>query len=92
MNLLRADSHAVSSLKFVEKTLAGNKLDFIFIDGDHTYDKVKKDHEMYGTLAKSDGVIAFHDIVPGNDYYVGGSPEFWNEINQKYRHVEIVEN
>ncbi|MGC9069641.1 MAG: hypothetical protein ACP5IZ_11840 [Thermoprotei archaeon] len=35
-------------------------------------------------------IIAFHDIVPSPLEYVGGVPRFWNEIKNKFDHIEIV--
>lgn len=37
------------------------KLDFIFIDGDHSYEGVKKDFELYSTLLTDKGIIVIHD-------------------------------
>jgi hypothetical protein len=37
------------------------KLDFIFIDGDHSYDGVKKDFELYSQLLTDKGIIIIHD-------------------------------
>jgi len=37
-------------------------IDFLFIDGDHTYEGVKQDFQMYSPLVKKGGLIAFHDI------------------------------
>jgi predicted O-methyltransferase YrrM len=37
------------------------KLDFIFIDGDHSYEGVKKDFELYSTLLTDKGIIIIHD-------------------------------
>lgn len=44
--------------------------DLIFIDGDHTYDGVKKDISLYEPLCKS--TLIFHDVVPKErkDFYV----------------------
>jgi len=36
-------------------------LDVLFIDGDHTYDGVKKDFERHAPNVKPGGVILFHD-------------------------------
>jgi predicted O-methyltransferase YrrM len=36
--------------------------DLIFIDGNHTYEAVKKDFEIYSPLLSLGGIIAFHDI------------------------------
>lgn len=90
--LIRDDSHKKQSLEKIKRILNGEKLDFLFIDGDHTYEGVRKDFEMYGSLVKKDGIVAFHDIVPGSKEYVGGVPKFWKEIKKKYKHKEIVKD
>jgi len=36
--------------------------DLIFIDGNHTYEGVKRDFEIYSPLLNLGGIIAFHDI------------------------------
>jgi predicted O-methyltransferase YrrM len=43
--------------------LKGSEGDFLFIDGDHTYQGVKQDFQMYSPLVKKGGIVAFHDIV-----------------------------
>jgi hypothetical protein len=37
------------------------KLDLIFIDGDHSYEGVKKDFELYSQILTSNGMIMIHD-------------------------------
>jgi hypothetical protein len=37
------------------------KIDFLFIDGDHTYEGVKKDFDLYSTILSDNGVIIIHD-------------------------------
>jgi cephalosporin hydroxylase len=61
--LLRKDSHQEGTLEEVKRILNGNQLDFLFIDGDHSYEGVKKDFEMYSPLVRKGGIIAFHDIA-----------------------------
>ncbi len=90
--LFRADSHEDSTLALVKDTLKDQKLDFLFIDGDHTYEGVKKDFEMYSPLVKNGGVVAFHDIVNGPEDYVGGVPRFWREIKPGHEYREFVES
>ena len=92
MYLIRGDSHANSTLKKVKEILDGQGLSFLFIDGDHTYEGVKKDFEMYSNLVGEGGVIAFHDIVPGSHESVGGVPRFWNEIKHQFDYVELVKD
>jgi hypothetical protein len=37
------------------------KIDFLFIDGDHSYEGVKKDFDLYSKLLSEKGVIVLHD-------------------------------
>lgn len=62
LEFVRANSHEDSTLKKVNERINGD-VDFLFIDGDHTYEGVKADFEMYKELVADDGLIAFHDIV-----------------------------
>jgi predicted O-methyltransferase YrrM len=89
--LVRANSHSSSSLSTIKSILKGQKIDFLFIDGDHAYEGVKKDFQMYSPLVRKGGIVVFHDIV-AHDPTVGcGVDRFWSEIKQSQRHVEIVE-
>lgn len=90
--LIRKNSHSIFTFKAVKNILAGQKLDFLFIDGDHTYEGVKRDFEIYSRLVNNDGIIAFHDIVPGPATSVGGVPQFWSEIKHNFRYIEIVKD
>lgn len=40
----------------------GIKADFVYIDGLHTYEQVKRDIENYFLLVKEEGIISGHDI------------------------------
>lgn len=54
------------------------RIDFLFIDGDHTYEGVKRDFLMYSPLVRKGGIIAFHDIVPHPPECGGDIPRFWD--------------
>lgn len=56
-------------------------VDFLFIDGNHFYDYVKKDLQMYGPLVRKGGIIALHDIGYAEE---GGVYKLWEEIKNKY--------
>jgi hypothetical protein len=47
---------------------------------------------MYSEFVRPGGMIAFHDIVHGKEELVGEVRRFWNEIKDRYRHLEIVED
>jgi cephalosporin hydroxylase len=92
LHLLRADSHFPETKERVLKILAGERLDYLFIDGDHTYDGVQRDFRMYSPLVRSGGIVAFHDIAThaqGSDCQVA---QFWNDIKNGYEHREIIED
>lgn len=36
-------------------------IDFLFVDGDHNYDGVKKDWDLYSQLLKEGSIVVFHD-------------------------------
>jgi len=80
LHLVRADSHSPETLEQIKKLLDGRAVDFLMIDGDHSYEGVKKDFETYSPLVKPGGLIAFHDICKGPAKLVGGVPRFWTEI------------
>jgi predicted O-methyltransferase YrrM len=40
-------------------------IDFVFIDGDHSYDQVLKDLINYGLKVKPGGIVAGHDWIHG---------------------------
>jgi cephalosporin hydroxylase len=89
IELVRGDSHSPSTMERVE-SLLGSPVDFLFIDGDHTYEGVRSDFEMYAPLVRAGGLIAFHDIVEGSPEFVGGVPSFWREIRGRFDAEEIV--
>lgn len=86
--LLRADSHRQETLEKIKLILNGGQLDFLFIDGDHSYDGVKLDFTMYSPLVRTGGLIAFHDIARAGE--VKQVYRFWDEVKQRYNHREIV--
>ncbi len=98
IHLIRDDSHKYTTCNTVMEIIGNNKLDFLFIDGDHTYDGVKRDFELYTPLVKYGGIIAFHDIVPSHFVKYGITTEartgdvyrFWKEIKNNYQHQEII--
>jgi predicted O-methyltransferase YrrM len=92
LHLIRADSHRPETLEQVENILAGSKLDFVFIDGDHTYEGVSQDFQKYRQLCARDAVIGFHDIVPNAADPDCEVPRFWNDLRVQCRTTEFVED
>jgi len=97
---LRTDSGARDTIERVTRLLGTNKLDFLLIDGDHSYEGVAGDFKNYSPLVKKGGLIAFHDVLP--DYktklgidtgnWTGGVPQFWQEIKSTHQTEEFLED
>ena len=84
-------SHDTSSVEKVDKLLNGEKLDLLFIDGDHTYKSVLCDWLLYKNFVAKGGIIAFHDCIANDDGY--GVPKFLKKIklfNSKIKLKKIV--
>jgi predicted O-methyltransferase YrrM len=83
-----ADSHAESTARDVAAALRGEHLDLLFLDGDHTFEGVERDYEMYSPLVRDGGIIALHDISAHVD---GGVPAFWRTLRAQHEHVEFID-
>ena len=96
----QGSSYAPETVERVRSHLGGQKLDLLFIDGDHSFAGVAKDFTLYRHLVKDGGIIVFHDIVPdyrtryGRDTgrWTGEVPRFWQAIKPLYRTAEFVES
>ena len=88
--VIRGDSRTDN----VYQQVAGkHPYDFVFIDASHLYTDVKSDWDSYGPNLVHKGVVALHDILPGN-----GHPEIevhllWREIRADgYTTRELVDD
>jgi len=61
--VIEADSHDPETRSRLVSWLAGKPIDVLFIDGDHSYEGVSLDFEMYAPLVRIGGLVCFHDIV-----------------------------
>jgi cephalosporin hydroxylase len=92
IHLINGNSHEHSTLAKVKDILDGKQVDFLFIDGDHSYEGVKADFDMYSGLVRNGGIIALHDIVEHTVDRSVEVPKLWNEIKSKYEHEEMVKD
>lgn len=78
-----ASSETIDSVKSELK----DGVDWLFIDGDHSYQGVKSDYENYSPLLNENGYCIFHDIFGENDV-----AKYWTELKDKLGHdVPIIE-
>jgi predicted O-methyltransferase YrrM len=93
LRLLRGDSHRPEMLAQLKSILPGDgKVDFLFIDGDHTYAGVKADFEMYSPLVRPGGLVVFHDICEHPGVADCQVDRFWREVKNERRAREFVDN
>ena len=64
--LIRADSHDPKTFEAVRDL--GGAVDFLFIDGDHSYEGAKADFERWQAFVRPDGHVLFHDAVDTGGY------------------------
>jgi predicted O-methyltransferase YrrM len=62
VTVIKGDAHTSEVLQQVSELLNGRKLDFIFIDSEHTPQAACLETETYRQLLKPCGVIGYHDI------------------------------
>jgi predicted O-methyltransferase YrrM len=88
--LVRGDSHSPTTLHKVKGILGAQKLNFLFLDGDHSYKGVKAYFDMYSPLVRKGGIVAFHDIMPHSADSGCEVSRFWNEVKHSHKQLEIV--
>jgi len=90
---IKGDSHDPYFIEHV-KNQVGQPVDFMFIDGDHSYEGVKADFYNFNSLVKPGGYIAFHDVLDTEYHHFYGChvAPFWNEIKTQFEWWEFIDN
>jgi len=92
VTLLTGDSHQASFKERVARELAGRKVDFLFIDGDHTEAGVAKDYHDYREFVRPGGIIAFHDIIENQPFESNQVYGFWKKVKAGQNVEEFVDD
>jgi 23S rRNA U2552 (ribose-2'-O)-methylase RlmE/FtsJ len=87
---LRKNSHKKATREELLKILTGRKIDLLFIDGDHTYNGVKRDWHLYSPLIKKNGLAVLHDILFHPKVPKCKVDVFWKEIKNHFKHKEFI--
>jgi len=78
------DSYSPTTINKLVEMLKGRPIDLLFIDGDHSYEGVKQDYEIFGQMTKH--IIAFHDI-----FVVPDVKQFWAELRPANPNYEFMD-
>jgi cephalosporin hydroxylase len=85
--VMPTDSQSPATRERVEGLLGGRPVDFLFIDGDHSFEGVKRDFELWSPLVRSGGLIALHDMKPDHP---DGVPRLWAELKGRFETEERI--
>lgn len=84
-SVVEGDSHDQATLTALKSVLRGRAVDVLFIDGDHTYEGVLADFEMYMPLVRPGGLVCFHDICHHPNMPQVGVDRLWGELSGALR-------
>ncbi len=68
VHLIKGNSQDYSTLDQVKQILGKRKVDFVYIDGEHTSHAAMNDFQFYGSLVRPGGLVGFHDIGDIKDF------------------------
>ncbi len=76
-----------------ERVLASGPVDFVFVDGDHSWSGISSDWSAWSVGVKRGGVVALHDSVSsrGRDIEAAGSVRFTREVVAVDKRFELIE-
>jgi len=81
------NSHEIGTMNSLKSKLKGRQINLLFIDGNHSYENVKRDYDLFSPLTKH--LIAFHDISANINSDV---MRFWRKISVNSAYLSITFN
>lgn len=78
--VIEGDSRQADTFHKLTTQLGGNRPDFLWIDGDHSYPTAFSDWFTYRQLVGAEGLIALHDIRPESRYPGFEVDRLWAQI------------
>jgi hypothetical protein len=69
------------------KVEINHELDFAFIDGDHSYEGARLDHNRWGSKLKTGGLLIHHDMGNTRPYAVQ-----WNDLALLYQAIQVTQS
>ena len=82
----------IQGYSFEVKNEIPPQLDFIFIDGDHTYQGIQKDWELVKEKLSIGGVACLHDTNRINNCRVLDSVRFFDEVISQDKDFNIIDS
>ena len=93
LTFIQGLSQDEETVEKVREILGERKIDFLFIDGSHKYEDVKRDFELYLPFVRKGGIVALHDIrAQDTEIYRKTTTVsiLWAELKKVFRTMEIL--
>ena len=90
---VRKKVHLVEKLSFDAAEDVPGEVDFIFIDGDHSWEGISRDWPLFSARLRPGGIMALHDtsIIPADGGTVQDSVRYYNEVIRHDHRFEWLE-
>jgi cephalosporin hydroxylase len=83
---IKGDSKEPDTYDRLIDIIGTRSIDFLHIDGDHTYEGVRSDFEIYAPLVSDGGIIVLHDIHSNE-----GVKKFWTQLENSPFNTKVAE-
>jgi len=90
VEVVYGDSHKDETLAELADLLADDRVDLLFIDGDHTFEGVRSDFVMYSPLVRPGGLVGFHDILTHPNMPYVAVDILWRQLAQERLPLEEI--
>jgi predicted O-methyltransferase YrrM len=95
-NGIRKKVRLIEKLSFDAVDDIPENVDFIFIDGDHSWEGISKDWPLYANKLKPGGIMALHDTstIEADGLWIQDSVRYYNEVivhDDRFEWLETVE-
>lgn len=85
--LVQGNSTDPETLDRVRAILGDREVDFLFIDGEHSYRAALSDFTTYSRLVRRGGLVAFHDVAGNNEVKA-----VWREVEERFPGAGLIWN
>lgn len=76
------NSYVITTQEYAKK-FPKRRYGYIYLDGDHTYQGVKKDYQLFWPKLELGGFLVFHDVLGKGKKVKFGVKRFWEELSGK---------
>ena len=85
VKIIVGDSTDLKTVNKVKEALGKKKVDFLYIDGGHTYQTVSSDFYNYSPLVRSGGLVGFHDLEDSKG--INRQPDHESDITKLFNEL-----